>query len=460
MRNFNSRPIQCAECTHDLAIGGSGGNVIGLAAAINEAWAPVMAQIADNVQAEGVLLNRVQPTPGHTIAVKFTPPTSGSLPGSVLPTASAMLALRRTGVFGRQNQGRLFIPWTTEAQTDATFNNQIGESARGGMDNALNAWRVILGGANAAGVTAYPVVYSHRSASGGVHWAYITKYETQTHYRSLAKRGRRTGDCPPFEENPTGDRIATRGQGFFYGPTGAFVNDHRVWQTIRSISSCYPTVVTDPAVYSLPGFNASAWHGENEVSTIGENRRNPCEPTSDTWDWPPDVFIDYDDPTFDLALCFGPWQAFGVCGVGLELGAQQAGEVVHYRRQWRQSAEPVAMVLVKVNADDSYELWIDGQFIGERPPMQQPAFEYLQPDTYDVTELITPGDNHCIGVKGFFGGPNASGSRAGPCTYPGHTPTWLDFRHGWVALELRTWHGLPSDAAAAEPADSAIAVPV
>lgn len=442
MRCFSTDPEQCAECTHDLAFPGDIGDPLAVAAALNEAWAFVMVELGDNVQAEGVTLKRMEPSVGHTLRVKFDPPTAGSMTGSVQPTAVAVKAVRRTGLPGKQNHGLLYIPWTTESQEDADHVNQLSAAAITGMNNALEAFRACLGGANAAGVVCYPVVYSYRSATGGHHWAYITRYDTLPHYGALAKRGRRNRVCPPFDEEPTGDRIATISSGLFHGSAGTLVNDHRQWHAVRSIAACYATSNTDPADYSVAGFDDSGWHGVNQVSAVFENQLNPCTVTDATWTWPPIIFSAFGDLTFPLAECFGPGRQTGTCDVGFGHTNMTTGEQVEFRREWHQSADPIAVVMAKVNADDSYELWLNGTLVGGRSFDEAPAFSYIGPDVYDVTDLITVDAMNCVGLRVWFAGPGQNGTRMGPCDYPGHRPVWTDFRHGWGALEIRTWNAL------------------
>jgi len=440
MRCFGTLPEQCAECTHFLQFPGGIGSPMDVAKAIQEAWAYPLAQMADNVIAEGVTLQRHQPGPGPLLHIRFDPTTSGSVPGSIQPTAVAVEVLRRTGIPGKQNQGRLFIPWLTTSANDADHPNQLSEAAANGMDNAMEAFKATLGGANTRGVLCYPVVYSYRSAAGGIHWAYITRYDTLRPYRALTKRGRRKRPCPPFEEDPTGNRIATNAQGFFYGSPATLVEDDEVWHAIRSLSSCYATVETDGSVFSLPTFDPTPWHGANQLSTVGETETNNCNPTLPSWDWPPLIFTDFADSTFDLALCFGPGRQTAACDVGPGFSLMQGGEFLCLRRKWWQMEGELVMALMKVNADDAYEVWINGMIVDSRPFVIQNAFYYQEPNVVDVTAYIVPGVDNCVGIKCWFAGPNQAGNRIGPCDVIGHTPTWPDFRHGWAAMEIRMWN--------------------
>ena len=412
MRNTGTNPEQCARVGWQIEALGPYIGPTAIAAAIRHAWAPMMSLVSANVFAEGVFCRMLSPGATGAVPVRFATDLQGGDGAPALPTSAACEVLRKTGGFGRQNWGRFYLPWTTEASMDVTADNQI---AAGALSNILSAAQdfqtlLIAGG---GGLSRWkPVVYSKGGTSGIPHWADIASFDVMTHYRSLARRGRREGGCPPFPDERLGIRFRLMGSPPNYLGTSIPVSHSGQRAECMNLSLGNGAGnAAEPAGWETQGWNYSGWRNDTAYSGSAGFLDNPrvfhqllsaCNNVLlDGVDWPiantePAGYVADEFVPFDIATEVFVVPNGTIPAPSIDLTARDQ-HVLFRNDVWVPNA-PVWGAFIAVNGIDGQEVFVNGTSV-YNSGIFETGYGVVAAQMLDVTALIQPNAINTIAIR-------------------------------------------------------------
>lgn len=140
--------------------------------------------LSANARFEGVTVRKVAPLPASLAFPSTALAQAGGAAGDVLPRVTAGLVKLTSGLAGRKNRGRMYVPFPSEAHNDATGSPSAGYQA---LLDTLATFYTSNRAVNSGGGDGYQyqgVVYSRRTRTA----VDLINWNVRTHWGRQLRR--------------------------------------------------------------------------------------------------------------------------------------------------------------------------------------------------------------------------------------------------------------------------------
>ncbi len=368
-----------------------------LGAAWVEAFHTVLLSLPVSLTLDGLYLTRFAPTVGPS----FEYPVSGefgSFSGLPMPTPVAVEVLKKSGLQGRANWGRTYLPWTPLAWQDTSFTNRLDPIAAAALETRMAGYADTLLGPNASGTSWLDGVYSYRSAEFPPAFTPALTYNVVPEYRSQGRRNRRSHNPPPFPEAVVpAYAIASFGAGRRIIWPGGGADDGREIRSLSVHAPGWTSYPTPPSNWTVPGDPTLGWDGQScqQVHTI----LDPTVTSSGGYGWPwplhgfnggPDPFP-YAEPLYTART--SPTACPGTANPGGRF------DVSLYVRDFDLPDSPIFAAQLRVSWEQEIIVFING-FLVTASGTNPVAGPYVgSVVTADVESLLVPNATNRIAIQ-------------------------------------------------------------